>query len=705
MRRPLAVFGLCIFLSLLAATHLPTNTLFWLFLGMLLAGGLSFLFCRKGKRAYVPLVCMACGLSLLCKFGYDHLFVLPVQSLSGQTTVVQARVQEVGEGYNEETVSLTLLVKTAEGFEHLPAFRVDVFGMPPYEVDDVIETTLNFESTAGYDSTLWQYTNGVFLSASVEGETIFLKKETTLRGKFIGLRSAAAENIARRLPQRLSSVLSAISLGETGGLSAQTKQAYRMAGISHMLVVSGMHLSLVCFALNRLVFLLTRRRGAAVLAGALAAVLFACFTGFTPSILRSGIAFLLMTIAPLFKREADPFTSLGLAATLLCLQNPYAAVDVGLQFSLSATFGVLLCAQWLTVLHRHWLIVLRPKRIRYAFTSLSMMLVTLCASGATLPVVIYNELGISLLAVPVSFVAVPLLMPLVLGGFLLALPFGFAPLDFLLRPIALLEGVLLVFLETLTEFCTQLPFLYPSLGGGFALTVVLLCYVLLWFSFRTKYKRIYKTAVAVVVLVSLLASQWQSINTVKVSVAGTGSQASLVLSQRGEAVVVYRGRNSLYEIENVFEREGIRRCVLWVDLRKTARSSEAERLFAPETLYIAEESLVFRDILPVSDMVEVYLLRQEDGLLACLDVSGYKIAVANGALNLESYMPLDVLLPADAAVQGEVEYMFITNEAPEWARESTSFLQNGGSAVLQLRPGKSVVYKEASHELFFQEMG
>ncbi len=41
-------------------------------------------------------------------------------------------------------------------------------------------------------------------------------------------------------------VLAAMTMGDRSGLSAQLRSAYRGAGLSHVLVVSGMHVSILC---------------------------------------------------------------------------------------------------------------------------------------------------------------------------------------------------------------------------------------------------------------------------------------------------------------------------------------------------------------------------------------------------------------------------------------------------------------------------
>ena len=129
-------------------------------------------------------------------------------------------------------------------------------------------------------------------------------------------------------------------VGERSGLSADLKQLFQQAGLSHILVVSGLHLS----AIGALCYLALKRflnRRAAAALSCLAVLLFMCVVGFTPSVVRAGCVMLLIYIGKLLKQPGDTLTSLGLAALLLCIQNPFAAQDIGLLLSFSATLAVL----------------------------------------------------------------------------------------------------------------------------------------------------------------------------------------------------------------------------------------------------------------------------------------------------------------------------------------------------------------------------
>ena len=68
---------------------------------------------------------------------------------------------------------------------------------------------------------------------------------------------------------------------------------------------------------------------------------FMALTGFAPSVVRAGVMQILLLLGPALSREGDTVTSLSFSLLLLLLQNPNAAMDVGLQLSFLSVAGIL----------------------------------------------------------------------------------------------------------------------------------------------------------------------------------------------------------------------------------------------------------------------------------------------------------------------------------------------------------------------------
>ena len=140
------------------------------------------------------------------------------------------------------------------------------------------------------------------------------------------------------LPGEEGALLAALCLGDRSGVTRETLDAFARSGISHILVVSGLHLSLIAGAVLALLRFCGRRSAALLTVPVV--VLFMLFIGGTPSVVRAGVMCLVWLTGRLLRQRADALNSLGLAALCLLLYDPYTLFSAGFQLSFAATVGV-----------------------------------------------------------------------------------------------------------------------------------------------------------------------------------------------------------------------------------------------------------------------------------------------------------------------------------------------------------------------------
>ena len=117
--------------------------------------------------------------------------------------------------------------------------------------------------------------------------------------------------------------------------------AISVAGLSHVVAVSGMHIAFLVSVLN---MLFGRNRRTSLLCIILI-WLFVVTVGSPPSAVRAGIMLSLLLLAPVFKRENDAITTLTFALAVILASNPFSAGSVAIGLSFSATAGIILFAQ------------------------------------------------------------------------------------------------------------------------------------------------------------------------------------------------------------------------------------------------------------------------------------------------------------------------------------------------------------------------
>lgn len=110
------------------------------------------------------------------------------------------------------------------------------------------------------------------------------------------LRRTLGERLEGLFPSDVGGFAQALLLGEKSGLSDAQRNQLSLAGMSHIVAVSGMHLSI----LFGLVYVLTlRQRVLSALLGIPIAVFFAAVAGFTPSVTRAALMLSLALLARL----------------------------------------------------------------------------------------------------------------------------------------------------------------------------------------------------------------------------------------------------------------------------------------------------------------------------------------------------------------------------------------------------------------------
>jgi competence protein ComEC len=151
--------------------------------------------------------------------------------------------------------------------------------------------------------------------------------------------AAAARDI---LPADQAAMLPGLVLGDTAAVPAATTSDFRIAGLTHLMAVSGANVTIICAVVLLSANFVGPR--AAVGLAALALVVFVVLVEPTASVLRAAAmaAIGLMAMLSGRRRQAVPV----LAATVIALMAaaPHLAVDLGFALSVSATAALVVLA-------------------------------------------------------------------------------------------------------------------------------------------------------------------------------------------------------------------------------------------------------------------------------------------------------------------------------------------------------------------------
>ena len=297
-------------------------------------------------------------------------------------------------------------------------------------------------------------------------------REDPLREGMIVLRSHMRKRIADAFPKDEAGVVACMLLGDKSLLSDDTRSLWQMGGISHMLAISGLHLT----ALGMGLYWLLRKMRAGSVSGALLCIgalgVYTVFTGLAVSTVRAFFMFLLLMLGRLLGRSYDSPTACAVAALLILLENPYYLTQPSFVLSFLAV------------------LIVNFMRNRSGFTMSYMLTLGM------LPAVLLYFYEIPLFSLPVNLLLVPL-MPLLLALCMLGAGGGSLFHGLLALPASLLlHGI-----HTALRGIGSLPFASLILGKPSLLQVILYTCLLLVFAGEMKKWRLYKRRMAFFLMV------------------------------------------------------------------------------------------------------------------------------------------------------------------------------------------------------------
>lgn len=467
----------------------------------------------------------------------------------------------------------------------------------------------------------------------------------------VELRHQVGRAMDRLLPRREAGLLRAMVLGDSGGVSEEDMSRFRQLGVSHILVVSGLHMTILAGFMQFLLCRFPIRKAVRNALTALVLVLFLALSGFQPSACRGAAMYGVLLLADSTGRRADSLNSLGLAVLLVCLFAPFSGGDLGFALSVLATLGIV-------VLYRPVYQALVGKRLAGLARRLwkpvaASLAVTAAALLGTFPVQLAVFGGLPLLT-PLAnlllvFPSTLLLYASFCGAFLSLLP-ATAPLA---APFVWAAGWLARFLLGAAGLLAQWKGTFLPLTGEVALAVVIGLLLLLMAAGLVGQDRPLRAVLggcmAVLAVFGGVFQGWLTQDTVIFAAPAAEESSCVVMIQDGKAAVLSFGGYRTGAVAELLQRYRVTQveALCLPDRGPEAREAAvqvleeygAKQLVLPGDAYVGRDlELALGDALPVflegGDSVSLWagvsaqVLPQWEGLL--LSVHGVEVLVEWG---------------------------------------------------------------------------
>lgn len=165
-------------------------------------------------------------------------------------------------------------------------------------------------------------------------------KSGGIREKLWQFRSRLKKVYQATMGGEKAGIITTMVTGDKELLDTEVKDLYQVGGLSHILAISGLHISMIGMTLYRLLRKMGLGFSAAGIAAGSVMYAYGVMAGGSVSVRRSVLMFLLFLGAQVLGRSYDSLSALGAAALFLLWDNPYLLWNAGFLFSFAAVIGV-----------------------------------------------------------------------------------------------------------------------------------------------------------------------------------------------------------------------------------------------------------------------------------------------------------------------------------------------------------------------------
>lgn len=340
------------------------------------------------------------------------------------------------------------------GEENMPCNDIMVyFGTDDYHIGRIHKITgqlnrfSNARNQGNFDSEIYYQSLKIDFSVKEESCEHFESTSQGIRRGLLQIRQRMAAVYKVCLQEKAAGFYQAMVLGDKTNLDEVLKHLFTLGGISHILAISGLHVSII----GRGFYRLLRQGGISFWVagglGSIVLILYSTMVGNSTSTVRAVGMLLLFFLSQGLGRSYDMLNALGAMVIFLLWENPFLIENTGFWFSVTALLGVGIVGAELSHVE--------SAGVKKKWTSGLWM--SFGITLTTLPVTALSYYEIPLYAPVVNFVVLPLLTPVfvlaVTGGLLGCLLPISGVLAILLKPCEWL----LAFYEWICEMVANLP--------------------------------------------------------------------------------------------------------------------------------------------------------------------------------------------------------------------------------------------------------
>ena len=441
----------------------------------------SIVFLKKNQKFLIVLISIALfTVSLIIEFAkVDYIDAHDGEKLYGTFVVIENTTD-----YDEYN---TVVLKEKD-CDFIPdgtkVFMFD-YKKTKLKIGDILNVSLTLNSIPeNNEYRLSNYSEGIYATANAK-EIKKLEKNDWFYKSLGSIRRYVSETVFSNFDGDAAGLLVAVTTGDKRLLTDKFLSNVKTTGISHVIVVSGMHLSIVMAAIYFCIDKIFYNKYIRCVMSVVMILIIYYICGFTTSITRAGAMFIVASFAPIFSRDNDSLSSLLTAITAVLIAMPFTIFNISFLLSVLSTLAII------------WIVPFYFKIVTERFNIKSMILKgiigsVLCSIFAvvfTMPVTI-KVFGYVSIVGPITNMIINLPITIALVFSIIALILSAFPIiKYISYPMFLAAGLCSHFTVCVVNLIASLPVTVAVLPKSAFWWSILIVLVVIGYMYYYEYKK------------------------------------------------------------------------------------------------------------------------------------------------------------------------------------------------------------------------
>lgn len=405
-------------------------------------------------------------------------------------------------------------------------------------------------------------------------------------GFWARVRADVYDLLALAMGAEYGSIAYGMLTGDKGMMDSEITNYFSVAGLGHILAVSGLHIGFIVMLLGFIFRKLHVRPVIYVPILSLILVMYAWFAGFSPSVVRAVFMSIVGLLTMINGRQKDALNSLMLACTVIVAVRPFYLFEVGFLMS----FGAVLCIILFSKTFERWLARIHIPRFVAQPLSLSASV-----QIGIMPAMTYFFNTLQTYSMLVNMVLMPLLTVVYCAVTVALFVAMIIPAA---RILLSLTGIGIGIIDSAAHFVSLLPY---SVVTMYAVPIVFVCFPLFFAASRffmlPRYKKTVSACIAAVCAIvmtvpTLIEAQVDKSNMI-IPIRSVSDVTSIVTDDGGDGIVIgdFKNAYSVKRAANYFRISKINSIFVYEIDDDTARElNEFCTVYQVNAIYCPKEN-------------------------------------------------------------------------------------------------------------------